>query len=72
MELEGMLDLAEIITLGALNREESRGSHFRLDFPARDDKNWLKHTLAFYSEEGPKISYKGVDITKYEPKERKY
>jgi succinate dehydrogenase / fumarate reductase, flavoprotein subunit len=72
IELEGMIDLAEIITKGALSREESRGSHFRLDFPKRDDQNWLKHTMAFYSDEGPKISYKEVDITKYEPKERKY
>ena len=72
IELEGMIDLAEIITKGALNREESRGSHFRLDFPKRDDQKWLKHTMAFYSDEGPKISYKKVDITKYEPKERKY
>lgn len=72
IELEGMIDLAEIITKGALKREESRGSHFRLDFPMRDDQNWLKHTMAYYSDEGPKISYKEVDITKYEPKERKY
>lgn len=72
IELEGMIDLAELITKGALNREESRGSHFRLDFPKRDDKNWLKHTIAFYSEDGPRVSYKDVKITKYEPKERKY
>lgn len=72
MEFEGMIDLAEIITLGALNRRESRGSHYRLDFPSRDDKKWLRHTIATYSEKGLRITYKEVDITKYEPKERKY
>ncbi|MDH5742221.1 MAG: FAD-binding protein, partial [Candidatus Aminicenantes bacterium] len=45
IEFESMLDLAEVITSGALTREETRGSHFRTDFPKRDDKDWLKHTL---------------------------
>jgi succinate dehydrogenase / fumarate reductase flavoprotein subunit len=71
-EFESMLDLAEVITLGALNREETRGSHFRLDFQERDDKNWLKHTLVTCQEGRPEISYKDVDISKYEPVERKY
>lgn len=72
LELEGMLELAEVICLGALNRQESRGSHYRLDYPNRDDANWLRHTMASYSPEAPKLSYKNVRITKYPPEERIY
>ena len=72
LELRGMLDMAEMIVAGAIPREECRGAHWRLDFPGRDDKNWLKHTIAEYSPEGPKFSYTDVEITDYEPKERKY
>jgi succinate dehydrogenase/fumarate reductase flavoprotein subunit len=72
LELKGMLDLAELIVAGAILREESRGSHWRTDFPVRDDKNWLKHTIAIYSPEGPVFNYTDVEITDYEPKERKY
>jgi succinate dehydrogenase / fumarate reductase flavoprotein subunit len=72
IEFQSMLDLAEVITRGALNREETRGSHFRNDFPTRNDKNWLKHTLVTLEDGQPKISYKDVQIDKYEPKERKY
>jgi len=72
LELRGMLDMAELIVAGAIPRQESRGSHWRLDFPVRDDKNWLKHTMAVYSPDGPIFSYTDVEITDYEPKERKY
>jgi len=72
IELRGMLELAEIIVAGAIPRAESRGSHSRTDFPVRDDQNWLKHTLAVYAAEGPLFSYTDVEITDYEPKERKY
>jgi succinate dehydrogenase / fumarate reductase flavoprotein subunit len=72
IEFESMLDLAEVITLGALNREETRGSHYRLDFNKRDDDKWLKHTLVSWKEGKPHISYKDVKIDKYEPVERKY
>ncbi len=72
LELEGMLDLAEIISVGALARKESRGSHSRTDFPERDDANWLRHTLASFSAEGPRFGYKEVKITHYAPQERKY
>lgn len=71
-EFEGMLDLAEIITKGALLRTESRGSHFRRDYPKRDDEKWLKHTIARFTEGGPAFDYSKVKITRYEPKERKY
>ncbi|MFX0116282.1 MAG: FAD-dependent oxidoreductase [Candidatus Hodarchaeota archaeon] len=74
MSLQGMLDVAEIITLGALAREESRGGHFRTDFPKRDDKNWLKHTLGYYEGEQrpPRLEYGPVQITKWKPKAREY
>ena len=72
LELEGMLDLTEIISTGALERKESRGSHFRTDFPKRDDANWLRHTLASFSAEGPRLIYREVKITHYAPQERKY
>jgi succinate dehydrogenase / fumarate reductase flavoprotein subunit len=72
LEFESMLDLAEVITLGALNREETRGSHYRLDYKERNDKDWLKHTLVTWKEDQPQISYQDVDVSKYEPKARKY
>lgn len=72
IEYESMLDLAEVITLGALNREETRGSHYRLDFENRNDDEWLKHTLITWKEGKPRISYKDVFIGKYQPVERKY
>ncbi|MCP2519268.1 FAD-dependent oxidoreductase [SCandidatus Aminicenantes bacterium Aminicenantia_JdfR_composite] len=72
IEFELMLDLAEIITLGALNRTETRGSHYRRDFKERNDKEWLKHTIVIYTDKGPKISYKEVIITKYKPAKREY
>ena len=73
IELDFLLEQAELITVAALNRTESRGAHFRLDYPKRDDANWLKHTLLFYTPEGkPRISYAPVRITRWKPEERKY
>lgn len=72
LELKGSLDVAEAVVAGALDREESRGSHFRTDFPKRDDAVWLKHTLAFFTAEGARLDYKPVNIGPFEPKERKY
>jgi len=71
-ELGLMLDLAEIIAKGALRREESRGSHFRTDYPKRDDSRWLAHSIATWTPEGPSFSSWPVAITKYPPKERTY
>jgi succinate dehydrogenase / fumarate reductase flavoprotein subunit len=72
LELKGSLDVAEAIVAGALAREESRGSHFRTDFPKRDDTGWLKHTLVYFAPEGARLDYKPVNISSFEPKERKY
>ena len=72
LELEGNLLVDEAIVAGALAREESRGSHSRTDFPKRDDEKWLKHTIATYSPDGVKLSYKEVDTSIYVPVERKY
>lgn len=67
-----MVDLGEIIVAGALRREESRGSHFRTDFPHRDDARWLHHTMASWTPDGPSFSTKPVVITKYQPQARTY
>ena len=72
IELESMLDLAEVITLGAFNRTETRGSHYRLDFDKRNDEEWLKHTMVTLTDDQPIISYTDVMIDKYQPVERKY
>ena len=72
IEFDHMLDVAEVIVKGALLRQETRGSHFRTDFPTRDDANWLKHTLATHADKGPVFSYRAVKVDKYKPQERKY
>jgi len=72
LELENLIDLAEVTVAGALAREESRGAHARTDFPQRDDERWLKHTLAFHTAEGPRLEYKPVTINTWKPVERKY
>ena len=72
LEVENLLDLAEVFVKGALVRTESRGGHARRDFVNRDDKKWLKHTLAFCEKGEPKLDYKPVNITTWKPIERKY
>ena len=72
VDLGFLLDLAEALVVSARAREESRGGHYREDFPARDDKKWLKHTLAWKTDGGIKLDYKPVTMTRYEPMERKY
>ena len=71
-QLYAMLQLARVITLGALARNESRGAHYKPDFPDRDDANWLKTTVAKYTPSGPQLSYEPVDISLLKPRERKY
>ena len=70
--LYNMLELARPITLGALNRNESRGAHYKPDFPERDDNNWLKTTLAHWTSDGPRFSFEPVDVTLIKPRPRRY
>jgi len=70
LELEGKLALAEVIAAGARARAESRGGHCRVEYPRRDDQNWLKHTVAHCGAEGPALSYGEVAITDFPVEER--
>jgi succinate dehydrogenase / fumarate reductase flavoprotein subunit len=73
LELHNLLNLAEVTTLSALNRTESRGGHARGDYEERDDENWMKHTLLYQRADGSyEIGYKPVVITNYQPQVRKY
>jgi succinate dehydrogenase / fumarate reductase, flavoprotein subunit len=73
IELRFMLDCAETIVVGAIERKESRGAQFRTDHPERDDANWLKHIDITVDRDGaPKVSYSPVTITQWQPEERKY
>jgi succinate dehydrogenase / fumarate reductase flavoprotein subunit len=72
LELGHLLDNAYIAAVCALNREESRGAHAREDFPDRDDARWLKHTLARLEKDDVRIEYKPVDVSRWQPKPRKY
>jgi succinate dehydrogenase / fumarate reductase flavoprotein subunit len=72
IELGYLLDLAEVTAESALARTESRGAHSREDYPERDDERWLKHTLAYRTEQGVELKYKPVAITRFEPKPRTY
>jgi succinate dehydrogenase / fumarate reductase flavoprotein subunit len=83
VELGFLIELAEVITLGALARKESRGGHFREDYEARDDVNFMRHTMAYRAPvtevaNGPRfadevrLDYKPVTVTRYQPMERKY
>lgn len=72
IELGFMLELSELITLGSINREESRGSHYRTDFQERDDTHYLKHAIAYKNDTDIRFEYDNVTITLFEPKERKY
>jgi succinate dehydrogenase / fumarate reductase flavoprotein subunit len=68
LELECLLDVAETIVTSALARQESRGAHYRSDYPVRDDVHWLKHTLATRTPDGPVLQYAPVAITRFQPK----
>ncbi|MCP4691227.1 MAG: succinate dehydrogenase flavoprotein subunit [Desulfobacterales bacterium] len=72
IELKNLLDLSLITAASALNRQESRGGHSREDFPERNDAEWLKHSMTFLEGDEVRQEYKAVDITKWQPKPRKY
>jgi len=72
LELESLLWLGEITARGALAREESRGSHFRVDYPERDDVRWLEHTMAQRDGDEVRLSYADVDLSRYQPARRTY
>lgn len=72
METDSMFRIAEVVLMGAFIRQESRGAHARTDFPKRDDLSFLKHTLAYFSDEQPHMAWHPVTFTRYAPVERKY
>jgi succinate dehydrogenase / fumarate reductase flavoprotein subunit len=72
MELSGNMEISEVITSGAIRRTESRGAHFRREFNKRNDDEWLHHTLATWTPDGPDFSTSEVELSKYPPEERKY
>jgi succinate dehydrogenase / fumarate reductase, flavoprotein subunit len=72
IELGYLLDVSEAIVAGCIARTESRGAHYREDYPDRDDPNWLNHTMAYKTSGGLRLEKKPVSITRFEPKERKY
>jgi succinate dehydrogenase / fumarate reductase flavoprotein subunit len=73
LELGYLLELAECMVVSGLARKESRGAHARPhDFPDRDDENYLRHTLVTWEDEGPKLDWKPVTMTKWQPQERTY
>jgi len=79
VELGFLLDLAEVLVVSALARRESRGGHFREDYPTRDDEQFMRHTMAYRAQAGSgfggsevQLDYKPVTVTRYQPMERKY
>ena len=72
LETSNLVELAAVVVEGALRRKESRGAHAMVEYPKRDDKRWLKHTVAVKKGRGISISYSPVKITKWQPQERKY
>ncbi|MGD0998715.1 MAG: hypothetical protein ABR941_10435 [Thermoleophilia bacterium] len=72
LETGHLLDVAECIAVGALNRTESRGSHARRDYPERDDEVWLRHSVFTHTGDGPACDYAPVAITRFQPEERSY
>jgi len=72
MELFAMVEMALAGAQGALARRESRGAHSRTDYAQRDDEHWLKHTLAHYTPDGPRLTYRAVTMGRFAPQQRTY
>ena len=72
LELANMVEVAETLAVSAVHRTESRGAHTCRDFPKRDDQNYLYHTMAYRTEDGPRLDSKEVALGHWEPQERKY
>jgi|SRR5579863_2520462 len=72
LQLQSVMELSTAIACGAIAREESRGAHARSDFPARDDAQWLRHTLVFETDGQTRLDYRPVTLTRFPPAERKY
>jgi succinate dehydrogenase / fumarate reductase, flavoprotein subunit len=73
IELGYMLDVAETIVVAAIERKESRGAQWRLDYPGRNDQEWLKHIdISMNGADIPQVSYSPVTITRWQPEERTY
>jgi succinate dehydrogenase / fumarate reductase flavoprotein subunit len=73
LELEFLLELADCMIVSGLARKESRGAHARPhDFPTRDDENFMRHTLVTWDDGVPKLDWKPVTATKWQPQERTY
>jgi succinate dehydrogenase / fumarate reductase flavoprotein subunit len=71
-QLWNMLELARVMTIGALQRNESRGAHYKPEFPERDDDNFMKTTIAKHTPDGPEISYEDIDVSLIAPRKRDY
>ncbi len=71
-QLKNMMELARVITISALNRDESRGAHYKPEFPERNDKDYLKTTKAFYTADGPRFEWEEVNTSLLEPVKRTY
>jgi succinate dehydrogenase / fumarate reductase flavoprotein subunit len=71
-ELGFMIDCAEMVCVAAIERKEGRGAHYRLDYPQRDDANWLFHITCSYTPQGPQLGQLPVTLTRWELQERKY
>ena len=74
-EVGNLLSFSEVIVEGAIARKESRGAHYRSDYPKRDDENWLKHTLAWQTDKGIKLEFSKevvIYMDRFPPQERKY
>ena len=72
LEMVNMVELAEVLAVSALSRKESRGAHTCRDFPKRDDQSFLYHTVAYRTDDGPRLEKKDVNLGHWEPQERKY